>query len=112
MYISKSGLQETTVENIGELRKHNTVLWYISQSHLITKWCVRTSATYSSNPDSKIHGAYMGPTWGRQDQGVPYIGPMNLAIKEGLGQCYAKTFCPRRRNNATISRSYGVTITS
>ena len=24
----------------------------------------------------------MGPTWGRQDQGGPHVGPMNLAIRE------------------------------
>ena len=32
-------------------------------------------------PDSKIHGAYMGPTWGQQDPGGPHVGPMNLAIR-------------------------------
>ena len=31
-------------------------------------------------PDSKVHGAYMGPIWGRQDPGGPRVGPMNLAI--------------------------------
>ena len=30
--------------------------------------------------DSKIHGAYMGPIWGRQDPGGPHVGPMNFAI--------------------------------
>ena len=35
-------------------------------------------------PDSKVHGAYMGPTWGRQDPGGPHVGPMNLAIWVGL----------------------------
>ena len=34
----------------------------------------------SSNPDSKIHGAIMGPNWGRQDPGWPHVGPMSLAI--------------------------------
>ena len=34
------------------------------------------------NPDSKVHGAYMGPTWGRQDPGGPHVGPMILAICE------------------------------
>ena len=33
-------------------------------------------------PDSKVHGAYMGPTWGRQDPGGPHVGPMNLAIRD------------------------------
>ena len=30
------------------------------------------------NPDSKVHGTHMGPTWGRQDPGRPHVGPMNL----------------------------------
>ena len=32
-------------------------------------------------PDSKVHGANMGPIWGRQDPGGPHVGPMNLAIR-------------------------------
>ena len=31
-------------------------------------------------PDSKVHGASMGPIWGWQDPGGPHVGPMNLAI--------------------------------
>ena len=31
-------------------------------------------------PDSKVHGANMGPIWGRQDPGGPHVGHMNLAI--------------------------------
>ena len=31
-------------------------------------------------PDSVVHGADMGPIWGRQDPGGPYVGPMNFAI--------------------------------
>ena len=31
-------------------------------------------------PDSKVHGAYIGFTWGRQDPGGPHVGPMILAI--------------------------------
>ena len=30
--------------------------------------------------DSKVHGAHMGPIWGRQDPGGLHAGPMNLAI--------------------------------
>ena len=33
-----------------------------------------------SSPDSKVHGANMGPIWGRQDPGGPHVGPMNFAI--------------------------------
>ena len=31
-------------------------------------------------PDSKVYGANIGPTWGRQDPGGLHVGPMNLAI--------------------------------
>ena len=31
-------------------------------------------------PDSKVHGANMGPIWGRQDPGGPHVGPINFAI--------------------------------
>ena len=33
-------------------------------------------------PDSKVHGAYMGPIWGRQDPGGPHEGPMHFAIRD------------------------------
>ena len=32
------------------------------------------------NPGSKVHGANVGPTWGRQDQGGPHVGHMSFAI--------------------------------
>ena len=31
-------------------------------------------------PDSKVYGANMGPTWGRQDPGGPHVEPINFAI--------------------------------
>ena len=40
-------------------------------------WCWEWMST-----DSKVHGANMGPIWGRQDPGGPHVGPMNLAIWE------------------------------
>ena len=33
-----------------------------------------------TGPDSKVHGANMGPIWGWQDPGGPHVGPMNFAI--------------------------------
>ena len=36
------------------------------------------------NPDSKVHGANMGPIWGLQDPGGPHVGPMNFAIWEHI----------------------------
>ena len=37
-----------------------------------------------SSPDSKVHGANMGPIWGRQDPGGVHVGPMNFAILDIL----------------------------
>ena len=34
-------------------------------------------------PDSKAHGAIMGPIWGQQDPGGTHVGPMNFAIWVG-----------------------------
>ena len=31
-------------------------------------------------PDNKVHGANVGPSWGRQDPGGPHVSHMNLAI--------------------------------
>ena len=35
-----------------------------------------------NNPDSKVHGANMGPTWGLSAPDGPHVGPMNHAIRE------------------------------
>ena len=39
-------------------------------------------STTGINPDSKVHGANMGPIWGRQDPGEPHVGHMKFAIWE------------------------------
>ena len=44
----------------------------------------------NNNPDSKVHGANMGPIWGRQDPGGPLVGPMNLTIREWAGDIIKK----------------------
>ena len=36
----------------------------------------------NKNPDNKVHGANMGPTWVLSVPDGPHIGPMNLAIRE------------------------------
>ena len=42
---------------------------------------------YLHHPDSKFHGANMGPTWGRQDPGGPQVGHMKIAIWALLIYC-------------------------
>ena len=37
-------------------------------------------AMISEDPDIKVDGDNMGPTWGRQDPGGPHVGPINIAI--------------------------------
>ena len=44
-------------------------------------------------PDSEVHGCNMGPTWGRQDPGGPHVGPMNLAIWDGMS-LFSSTVLP------------------
>ena len=36
---------------------------------------------WSISPDSKVHGANMGPTWVLSAPDGPHVGPMNLAIR-------------------------------
>ena len=46
-------------------------------SHIELVLCSHNRVIYL---DSKVHGANMGPIWGRQDPGGPHDGPMNFAI--------------------------------
>ena len=56
-----------------------------------TVMCVRgrtgqkqTPMAWQPTPDSNIHGAKMGPIWGRQDPGGPHVGLMSFAIWDTL----------------------------
>ena len=46
------------------------------------EYCVEY--TVCSKPDSKVHGANMGPNWVLSAPDGPHVDPMNLAIKEAL----------------------------
>ena len=41
-------------------------------------------ASIRISPDSKVHGANMGPTWDLSAPDGPHVGPMNLAIRENI----------------------------
>ena len=43
-----------------------------------------------TSPDSKVHGANMGPTWLLSAPDGPHVGPMNLAIRVLLQQQYTQ----------------------
>ena len=44
------------------------------------KYLTRVMLSLYQYPDSKVHGANVGPTWGRQEQGGPHVRHMNFAI--------------------------------
>ena len=52
-------------------------LWYIYASWGKLQMLVTTHTV----PDSKVHGANMGPTWVLSAPDGPHAGPMNLAIR-------------------------------
>ena len=42
------------------------------------KYYTKIPVPYHIIPHSKVHGAYMGPTWGQQDPGGPMLAPWTL----------------------------------
>ena len=46
----------------------------------MTQWAMVAAAVLIYNPDSKVHGANMGPTWVLSAPDGPHVGPMSLAI--------------------------------
>ena len=47
---------------------------------LAARWFEMPRLSCDAFPDSKVHGANMGPIWGWQHPGGPHVGPMNFAI--------------------------------
>ena len=43
-------------------------------------FCITFFVRRNHHPDSKVHGANMGTTWGRQDPGGPHVVHLNLDI--------------------------------
>ena len=56
-------------------------LTYEAQCGAVITRCTQSSQnTFNSYPDSKVHGANMGPTWVLSAPDGPHVGFMNLAI--------------------------------
>ena len=65
---------------------------------LIPAWishCIRYNDDY---PDSKVHGANVGPTWVRPAPGVPHFGPTNFDI--GVLPVKSGHWCSRGTSNS------------
>ena len=54
---------------------------YQQKSFFILKWKIQFRWEV---PDSKVHGANMGPTWVLSAPDGPHLGPMNLAVRDLL----------------------------
>ena len=52
----------------------------------------------SVNPDSKVHGTNMGPTWVLSVPDGPHVDPLNLAIRGGYMYVDCKWRCVVRDN--------------
>ena len=68
--------QQVIIDNHVVLNKGQAI---IGTNDGQVQWCVSKLFLYLT-PDNKVHGANMGPTWGRQDPDGPRVGHMNLAI--------------------------------
>ena len=83
----------TRLCNAGPQRINNTIVYLMTWSFLLMSRVTANHSDYGlihlkrtahGNPDSKVHGANMGPTRVLSDPDGPHVGPMNLAIREGM----------------------------
>ena len=99
---TKSSYVKWTVPNYNKTQQNTAKhgLWYQSLYWLLPK---------VNTPDSKVHGANMGPIWGRQDQVGPLVGPIYFAVWASMLQdeinpiCFMMQ-CKFRALQATINR--------
>ena len=63
--------------------------------------------TVNEYPDSKVHGANMGPTWVLLAPDGPHVGPMNFAIRVGNGMV---SLVDKLFPEPMLTQSYGITM--
>ena len=57
---------------------------YVMDNHILADDVSMDFGMYTIAPDSKVHGANMGPTWVLSVPAGPHVGPMNLAIRDSM----------------------------
>ena len=86
MVSAKSMVSSTMITrllNPQKVPEGNKIHWINSMSNCrIEVWNYVEAVYYCDIPDSKVHGANMGPTWVLSAPDGPHIGPMNLAIRD------------------------------
>ena len=69
------------------LSRRKFEFWCVSRKvkwcHIYIGFCWYVSVVLFTAPDSKVHGANMGPTWVLSAPDGSHVGPMNLAIRDG-----------------------------
>ena len=65
--------------------KQSTAIFiqWIQNENAVSKMVDILSWSQCANPDKKVHGANMGPTWVLSAPDGPHVGPMNFAMREG-----------------------------
>ena len=65
---------------IDDVLKWTSIMLRLYWLAVAVAYCSAFCSYYKNYPDSKVHGANMGPIWGRQDPGGSHVGHMNFAI--------------------------------
>ena len=60
---------------------HTTIEWLPQCLPGKPEECGYITTTDHSDPDSKVHGTNMGPTWVLSVSDGPHVGPMNLGVR-------------------------------
>ena len=61
------------------------------------------SGMTEDNPNSKVYGANMGPTWVLSAPDGPHVDPMNLAIREWFSLCRGFTLTGQSQKNGFLA---------
>ena len=76
-------LCDTYGENISSMFGSLVTVRYEKAYPLVVqKVMMKFYSIMANNPDNKVHGANMGPTWVLSVPDGPDVGPMSLAIRE------------------------------
>ena len=74
-------------------------------------WTSHAACKTHINPDSKVHGANMRPTWVLSAPDEPHDGPMNLAIREAYRWSQRRTKVTKRSDYLPLPWGPGILLT-
>ena len=69
---------------------------YRSRNYITRAFHLAVRRFAINGPDSKVHGANMGPTWVLSAPDGPHVGPMNLAIRGYIAMVLGVTIITSR----------------